>query len=332
MLPQWKTLLQYARWSPSPHNVQSWKIKIRSAKKADVYIDKNRTFPILDVTGSFIVLGMGLFIEMLNITAQNYGAEIRVKYTSHNPNKGKEKLMHFAALTLVPSVKKPAYDKKLILQRRTSRLQYDNKNVPVAVLKKVASVMRRFDNDFSFTQDKEEIGWALALNANTVFYDYRLPEARRELGKWTRSSMTSAKKHRDGLAAYAMNVPSPVFWAFFHTNGILALPPFKQLLFSEYLKSMSGTKTIGWVQGDFTSFDGAVRCGRMLANVWLELTKHSTYLHPFGSMITNKQAKREFKEHFNIDEKDKELWLILRIGKSEKPPRSLRLDMEDILL
>jgi nitroreductase len=67
----WKTLLETARYAPSPHNVQPWRLRILSDETADLFIEKRRTLPKEDTTGSFIILTMGLFIEALTVVAAN---------------------------------------------------------------------------------------------------------------------------------------------------------------------------------------------------------------------------------------------------------------------
>ena len=36
-LARWTELLDYARWSPSPHNVQPWRLRVLSATEARLY-------------------------------------------------------------------------------------------------------------------------------------------------------------------------------------------------------------------------------------------------------------------------------------------------------
>lgn len=59
----WTDLLSTAVHAPSPHNVQPWRVRILDENEADLFIDSNRTLPREDLTGSFIILTMGMFIE-----------------------------------------------------------------------------------------------------------------------------------------------------------------------------------------------------------------------------------------------------------------------------
>jgi hypothetical protein len=51
--------------------VQPWRVRILSDDRADLLIERRRTLPKEDPTGSFIILTMGLFIEALGILAAN---------------------------------------------------------------------------------------------------------------------------------------------------------------------------------------------------------------------------------------------------------------------
>ena len=81
----WTDLLETAVHTPSPHNVQPWRIKILNETEADLFIDSARTLPKEDLTGSFIILTMGMFIEALRILAANKG--FHLKYSNyHDPS------------------------------------------------------------------------------------------------------------------------------------------------------------------------------------------------------------------------------------------------------
>jgi len=67
----WPSLLETAIHSPSPHNVQPWRVRLLNEQEVDLLIDSARTLPKEDPTGSFIILTMGLFIEALRLLAAN---------------------------------------------------------------------------------------------------------------------------------------------------------------------------------------------------------------------------------------------------------------------
>lgn len=103
----WKTLLETAIHAPSPHNVQPWRVRILSDDRADLLIEKRRTLPKEDPTGSFIILTMGLFIEALRILAANRSFKLHYElyqapsqFTPEHIAKAEGELLPFAMLTL----------------------------------------------------------------------------------------------------------------------------------------------------------------------------------------------------------------------------------------
>ena len=94
---------------------------------------------------------------------------------------------------------------------------------------------------------------------------------------------------------------------------------------------MRGTATVGWLRGPFAKPTEWFDAGRMLLRLWLELTRHSLVLHPFGSVITNELSHARLAERLHQDEGDRELWLVFRLGRSAEPPASSRLPVQRLL-
>src|SRR5438105_4120533 len=137
----WKELLETAIYAPSPHNVQPWRLRILSNDTADLLIEKHRTLPKEDPTGSFIILTMGLFIQALKIVAANNSMKLDFKlykplseFTPEHIAKAKHELLPFAKLTLAQqsarAADEPDYENALFLTRRTSRLSYLPEAIP----------------------------------------------------------------------------------------------------------------------------------------------------------------------------------------------------------
>ena len=101
----WEKLLETAVNAPSPHNVQPWRLRILSDETADLLIEKRRTLPKEDLTGSFIILSMGLFIEALKIVAGRHSLKLGIllrrplsDFTPDQIAKTTDELLPFARL------------------------------------------------------------------------------------------------------------------------------------------------------------------------------------------------------------------------------------------
>src|SRR5690349_1048240 len=105
----WKTLLETAIYAPSPHNVQPWRLHLISDESADLLLERRRTLPKEDPTGSFIILTMGIFIEALTILAANRALKLEYQlyqsqsqFTPQHIAKAAVDLLPYAKLTLSP--------------------------------------------------------------------------------------------------------------------------------------------------------------------------------------------------------------------------------------
>jgi len=330
----WRELLSYARWAPSPHNIQPWRFKLVSQTKAIVFFDPTRLLPDTDPTGRFCWGGFGILFEELSIAAAPHGLEVAVSYLGEKLDARKPGLTPFAELNLVPRTAPEEFDRQLIPERRTSRLPYDDHPVSDVVLNDLRRIANQFGHEFEWSTKKDEVDWVVDLNADTMFYDMGEPLSRNEVGGWIRFSMKEARRKADGLAAYAMRFPGPMMWLFVHQNWIFRLPVVYSLVKALYLRSMKGTRTVGWLSGPFLNDNPQdwERSGRMLARFWLCMTKHGVYLHPFGSVITNAKAHARMDERFYSADRKHPLWLLVRLGHSDLPPQAQRLTVDQLLV
>jgi hypothetical protein len=329
----WIKLIDYARWSASPHNVQPWRMKLISNTDAHLYIDHNRLLKETDPTSCFTILGMSMFIEALNIAAHPMGYEVVAKYEpSDRIDYSATEPKLFAELQLIESHISEYLEPELLKQRKTSRLPYNGKGIAQNIADSIAEVAGRYGHTFTYSGEESMLRFILDLNRETLFLDLDNDAARTELGQWIRVNRSNAKKHKDGLWSYCIRFPGWLMNVYFFHHNRLRNPLLRKILGAIYLRSMRGTASVAWISGKFSSKADWLQAGIMFQHLWLEMTKHNVYLHPFGSVITNTIAREKFIRKIQFDEHDLKLWLIIRLGYSTEPPRSFRLTTDDILL
>jgi hypothetical protein len=328
----WRDIIEYARWAPSPHNIQAWKFRLVSEDEAVLLFDPSRLLPGTDPTGRFTAAGFGILLETMSIAAAPYGLQVDAQYLGAFLDSTKTEPTPFANLKLVARTQPESLDRQLILDRRTSRLPYDDHAVSQVVLDELATIAQQFGHVLEFSTNPTEVEWVVGLNADTMFYDMTDPIARNEVGGWIRFSKSEARRKADGLAAYAMLFPGWMMRLFVKANFIFRLPLLSQLSRWMYIRSMSGTRTVAWISGDFETPEGWDKAGRMLARLWLTMTEHGVYLHPFGSVITNVKAHARMDERFHNPKRKDPLWLLLRLGHSDVPPQAHRLTVDQLLI
>jgi len=353
----WHELLEDARYTPSPHNVQPWKLRIDSDSTATLLYDPTRLIPDEDIEGSFTLAAFGIFLEYLAIIALAKGYQLSHVYNGNRLDRHATRCTPLFQLTLKatddhPAAEQspirnpiigegspsdqgrqhgPAVDPALIRRRRTSRLPYKDQPISGALTADLTGIAAEYGHTFAFSSEPEMIRWVLQLNADTLFYDMKDDLTRREVDHWLRYTKREAVDKRDGLAAYCLLIPGLFLRLFFRHQGLLKLPFVTPIAKWYYMQTMRGTSTVGWISGPYRTPDEWLATGHMLGRIWLKMTEHGVYLHPFGSTITNPIAHKALREKFAVDEDRSPLWMIMRLGHSSIPPRSQRLTVDNIL-
>ena len=332
----WTDLLETAVHAPSPHNVQPWRIKILSETQADLFIDSARTLPKEDVTGSFIILTMGMFVEALRLLAANKGFHLQHS-TYHEPswyareilNSQAQVFLPFARLELTAQANSGAgVDLSTFLKRRTSRLSLKPDPIPVEIIQALKSLARNSSQRFEVITDKNSIERILEKNTEALFEDLNTPEYHDEIVEWFRFTDKKSKATRDGLDYRCMNTSRTAFWLSARAPQLLQLPLTKNVLTKIYRSQLGLVPTIGMLAGEFWAPESAFAAGGFLMQFWLATAQHNLYIHPYGNLVTNKGASAWLLDETGV----RDIWLIFKIGYSEEPPKSYRRSVEEILL
>jgi hypothetical protein len=332
----WRELLEVAVHCPSPHNVQPWRVRIVSETEAELSIEKRRTLPKEDVTGSFIILTMGMFIEALKILAANRHFELTYEllsepsmYTPKHIEAAKGELLPFARLRLMQSTSAhPDYDDSLFLKRRTSRIELLPTKVPGDAARALTELARKWNQSYEQCTDPATIEWIMERNTEALFEDLNAPQYHDEIVEWFRFTDRSSRKKRDGLDYRCMNTSRAAFWTTGRLPFLLRLPVTSALLARIYRRQLGLIPTLGVLSGAFWAPEAAIETGRFLVRFWLETARHSLYIHPFGNLVTNRRAAARCQEKLGVEN----IWLVFKVGFSKEPPKSYRRSVEEVLV
>jgi len=334
----WLKIARHAHRAPSPHNTQPFRLRIISDSEAEVVFLPRRGLYVADPLARFTWLTAGVFIEICRIAAHSLGLELdaELDYAPMYPNDDHETPQTIAQLRLTPSkVPLTDIDAKLILERQTSRLPYDGSVCPANVIAELQAEAARFGHSFDTRTDQQAIRWVVELNKQALFHDLDDEGQRTELIKWLRFSEREEELTGDGLSARCMTFNGPLLRNFFTHHAFWTLPVVRDVVGAVYGSTMKGIGTIGWLRGPYVSNRDWVTAGRVMIRLWLILTDHGLYWHPYGSVITSEQARLNMIEYLDLPEEAggrDMVWLLLRLGRSPKPPLSKRLPFEEIVL
>ena len=333
----WKKLLETAVNAPSPHNVQPWRLRILSDETADLLIEKRRTLPKEDLTGSFIILSMGLFIEALKIVAGRHSLKLGIllrrplaDFTPDRIAETTDELLPFARLrvTSANELADSNFDIALFHKRRTSRISFSSQPIPNEAVEALSQLAHEWGHIYEQVTDPQTIKQILQRNIEAVFQDLSAPAYHDEIVEWFRFTDRSSRHTRDGLDYRCMNSSRVSFWLAARAPLLLQLPVIGALLKKIYREQLGHVPTIGMLSGPFWEPESAFETGRFLMRFWLELTKWDLYIHPYGNLVTNKGAADWCLDALGI----RQIWLIFRIGFSKVPPQSYRRTVEEVLV
>ncbi|MBC7796568.1 MAG: hypothetical protein H7Z37_06830 [Pyrinomonadaceae bacterium] len=335
----WRKILENALYAPSPHNVQPWRVKILDDFRAELFIDSTRTLPKEDVTGSFIISTMGIFIEAIDILARRQNLKVEYELL-HEPDfyapailkLSAPCLIEFAKLTLKPIDENDfcdnRYDEKLFLSRKTSRLHLKKEFVPDDAFRDLSEIAAKFNQNYTQIIDSKVIERILAQNTNALFEDLNSRGYHDEIVEWFRYSKRESETKRDGLDYRAMNTPRLMLWMTARMSWMMKTPVLKAILARTYRAQTGEVPTLGVISGAFWKPQDAINAGRFLMRFWLETARHNVYMHPFGNLVTNQKAI----EFVTQETKIPDIWLVFKIGFSDEPPQSYRLPLEKVLV
>jgi nitroreductase len=332
----WHSLLTVACCSPSPHNVQPWRVRILPDDEAELSIDGTRTLPNEDLTGSFLLSAMGMFLEALHLAAADHALRLKIDFRNTAAwfaericDKGFKGLTPFAHLRLVPDAgAAPLYAPSLLQVRRTSRISLRRDPVTQEYVDTLSRLAKVSGHSYAHVVDPADIEAILEQNIFAVFHDMNVPAYHDEITEWFRFTDRSASRHRDGLDWRCMNVSRAEFWISARMSRVLLFPPARFFFKRRYRKQLGTVPAIGILSGDFFLAENAIESGRFLLRFWLEITRLGLYLHPYGNLVTNPQARAWLENRTGVTKP----WLVFKLGYSDAPPKSFRRNLADVLI
>lgn len=331
--PSWESLIEWARWAPSVHNLQPQRIKVISEKEALLCYDTNFLLPVGDPKSEFATAVFGIFVESLSIAAASHGYTVYLSELVEAPSTQKEGIQIFGKIRMTERTEREDLNPNLLKQRRTARTDYDGESLADITLERCESIVAKFGATLFSTSDDDKVEQLVKINQQTLFEDLSHADMRKELDGLFRYSKKEAEALRTGLWTKCMGFPGKLVKSVFRHHERWTKGARKKMLSSYYGSTYKGTATILWIQHKWSLPEDQYEFGRMLCRIWLQLTKEGAYMHPFGSLITNPIAFAELSKSLELDPtNDAPLAFVCRVGYSKEPPRSFRINTSDILL
>lgn len=329
-----QAFFELVRTYPSPHNGQPMVLQRKSNTEFKVFFQTNRGLSATPISYLFSFVTIGVFFEHIEACAAALGHKI----TSHVnlPNvddmgvEGSE--LFCGTIVLGWGEKKPdsnVYD--ALKFRQTSRKKYSSglSETEMEHLHTLTSKGQKL-----VVLDDAKAHQTIWLNQRAVFDDMFDDAVRTELSKWLRTSHDEKMTKKDGLSYDCMELSGGALSFILKHYKVLRWPVVSSLLKQYYLRTMKDNSTVGYMATPFMKEADGLEIGRTVMKLWLDLSKHGAYLHPFGTIVSNLQAHKDFAELVGLDDEQREknyVTFIFRAGRSDPPVRSERLGIEHFI-
>ncbi len=283
----WADIAELARYAPTPHNTQPFRIRPLNAAVAELVILRERMLPVEDTDNLYVLSAFGIFAETLERAGRHFGLQIRVTPDADVVPAAIEAGTGPVVLGLAEVFGRcPQTDERTLLEaRRTSRLPYEDRLVAPEVLAEFARIASGHGHRFESFDEPAVVRDVLKRNVTAILENNLKVDELAELRRWIRLADTPVIG--DGLWAGPMNQSRWEMRLALQFPRLFLLPGVVSLVRARYLSTQAGTRQVAILRGPFQSWPELAEAGRMLMRLWLEMTRHGVYMLPFGSMITN---------------------------------------------
>ncbi len=328
-------LLELANRYPSPHNGQPIELQQRDDRNFDIYFQKERGLRAAEVSYLFSYVTMGVFICHLSLCAKALGHEFSYKLSLPPLKSLKSEGLALFATCRIEFSKRPV-DQKLLETlrfRQTSRKKY-SQGVDDELSEIMIKIAAR-QHLLLIKMNRPDTHQAVWLNQRAVFDDMFDDAVRKELDHWLRYSEEEKETKKDGLAYDCMEINGRAMKFIVKHYKVLHAPIISQLLKQYYLRTMKDNSDAYYLLTPFGTEQEAFEVGVAVMQIWEAVAARRSYLHPFGTIMSNVAAHNDFLKLARIEHEDVHknfLVFIYRAGKSEKPNQSMRIPVSEHLL
>ncbi len=322
--------LSWAILAPNPHNRQPWLVDLREADRVTLYVDTDRLLPHTDPFSRQIVIGLGCFLETLQIAAAADGWRTELDVFPRGADDAALDRRPVAVITFEEGGKGDA-DFAMIPHRRTQKEPYDlTREVPVAELAGVVGAARH-GSRADGTVAAAELPALRRLSEEALRIELETPRTYRESVDLFRIGRKEVNANPDGI-----DFSGPMFQALARLGLFsreVALEGDSMAFQAGYDAVMENARTAMGYVWLCTQGNGRVdqiAAGRDWMRVHLAATRAGVALQPLS------QALQEYPEmaglygaaHERLAKPGETVQMWARLGYSPKVPQSPRWPLE----
>jgi hypothetical protein len=317
--PRLKEALALARWAPSAHNTQPWRVAL-DGDALTVDADLSRWLNATDPTKRDLELSVGAFVRALEISLTEHG----FAFARQTVDGG---AVRFALKDGAAGDPRTT----LLRQRMTSRLKYSERAPPPEILARLTDVAAGAGLTLhAFPTDGADRARVDTLTKASMREGWLSQPARAELRKWMHFDLEGVLRRKDGLSSGTLGISLIEELALkpLMNDGlwrVLAAPYLAPFVADQLAEAEAVVaRTAPWIFV-LSSKHATRAAGEGLLDFWLQLTQERLHLHPVSVLLDRRGWELSRLLKLSPDR----LMAAFRVGYSPPPPRSSRRDVEE---
>ena len=330
--------LSYAILAPNPHNMQPCIIDLSKPGEIMFYCDQERLLPETDPFSRQIMIGNGCFLELLEISAKQFGYQIQIDYFPEcvfPQDSINEKPVARIVFEKDQKVKPdPLFHQ--ILKRHTNRETYDETEMTTRQLAELSNFMSSPNILFSATHEEKLREKLRKLTFEGHEAELLAPKKWQESIDVSRIGADEIRKHRDGLSFGG---------TFFELLGFFGIMTKSTLADTSSMAFQSGmdefklkadsAQAFAWLTTADNQRKTQLETGRAYVRMQLKITEMGMVLHPWSQVLQEYEEVQHLQEQF-LDlvktPKDHTVQMLVRLGFSKDSKPAPRRKIRDFIL
>jgi hypothetical protein len=288
-------ILAHAILAPHSHNLQSWRVDLRTPDQMMLHVDPTRLLPETDPYGRQIMMSHGTFLELLDLAAREKGQRAEIELFPEGafaPERIDARPVARIRLRPDPAVPRDPLFAQILL-RRTNREAYDPaRPVPAAAWQAMAAAAAPAGGRFGFVgAEPEALARHRAIASEAWRIELTTPRAMRETYRVLRVGAAEVAQHRDGLALMDPMVVAMARLGLFDRSQAPGPDDYATTSqIRDFDRKLAATPGFLWLLSDGNERVAQVNAGRAYARVQLAATALGLAMQPL------QQALQEYPE------------------------------------
>lgn len=334
-------MLSWAILAPNPHNMQPWVADLRTPGVITLTCDQARLLPETDPFGRQIMIGLGAFLELLQMAAAEEGYRADVGYFPDGayPD-GKVGGKPFARVTLTKetgTARDPLFGQ--IQSRRSNRSPYAAdrpvESAHASAMSAMFDATGRGKGSVTIRTDAAPVDRLRKIAIDAMLIELQTPRTHKESIDRLRVGANEIAGHRDGISLHG-----PMFW-WMKTLGVMtpekAMTP-GTMAYQGGLDFALGwanaTPSFGWLTTPANDRAAQLNAGRDYVRLHLKATELGVALHPVSQVLQEYPEMAKLQKTFLAETATpagSTVQMLFRLGYADASAPSPRRALKDII-